>query len=262
MDIDPRLARPVDSALTVQPQAGPARERRAESAERRLPPEVAQRVPLAQARAVAKVAAAAPAGPAAGRLLRAAQSARTRAQRTIWLHRFASAWIEPLERVAPCRRGCAHCCHLPVVITSAEAELIGRASGRPPVEPAVSVSIADIGAPENIARAQALARRAAPTPCPFLADGACSVYASRPFACRTHLTLDDDELLCRLIEGIDVPVPYADARALWPVHLSAHAGERLADVREFFPEEESPGRGASVVRQPLDADVSTDRDRT
>ena len=71
--------------------------------------------------------------------------------------------------------------------------------------------------------------------CPFLVDGSCSIYAHRPMACRTHLNLDDDDLLCRLVPGIKVPVPYADATQLKAFYLAAQPNAELADIREFFP---------------------------
>lgn len=72
-------------------------------------------------------------------------------------------------------------------------------------------------------------------PCPFLMQGECSIYEHRPFGCRTHLSLDDDDLLCRRIEGVEVTVPYADARMVYAVFFGAQPNEALADIREFFP---------------------------
>jgi hypothetical protein len=70
-------------------------------------------------------------------------------------------------------------------------------------------------------------------------SGACTVYEHRPVACRTHLSLNDDDLLCRAIPGVspeaEAAVPRADTRAVWLLHLAAHAGDVLADIRDFFP---------------------------
>ena len=71
-----------------------------------------------------------------------------------------------MDRVA-CRRGCAFCCYVDVVVTPLEAiRLAGRAR------------------PGGVATAPH--RR----PCPLLADGACTVYDRRPFACRSIFSED------------------------------------------------------------------------
>jgi hypothetical protein len=99
-----------------------------------LSEEVRQRVPLAQARAAHKVAHAS-LNSAAAALLQAGQRARSARQRVVWLQRWGSAHVAPLAEVAACRRGCAHCCHIAVQITSTEASLIAAATGRPAATP-------------------------------------------------------------------------------------------------------------------------------
>lgn len=200
-----------------------------------LPLAQRERMPLAMQRAADKLAALVP-DDGAARLLRQAMTARTATQRVVWVQRAASAWSAPMAPVAACRKGCAHCCHIPVTITDMEAALIGRAVGRKPVKPAQAVRIdaltdeAAIFAAEE--RLQA-GRRG--VPCPFLSDNACSIYAHRPTACRTLLNLDDDALLCELVDGMEVPVPYADARQMKGYFLALQPNSVLADIRAFFP---------------------------
>ncbi|RCW65155.1 hypothetical protein DES41_11379 [Pseudorhodoferax soli] len=54
-------------------------------------------------------------------------------------------------------------------------------------------------------------------------------------ACRLLLNLDDDDLLCRLVPGQDIPVPYANSGQLKTLYLMAQASTPLADIRDFFP---------------------------
>lgn len=200
-----------------------------------LPDEVRARVEVAQARAAAKVADV-QANPRAQGLLDAARSARSARQRVVWLQRWGSAWAEPLAQVSACRRGCAHCCHLPVAITSVEAHLIGEVVGREPARVTSALRLKDAALDPTYAdRQRAAEQRVVGTACPFLKHGECSIYEHRPFACRTHLSLDDDDLLCRLIDGVDVPVPYANASMVYGVFLASQPNEQLADIREFFP---------------------------
>jgi uncharacterized protein len=206
-----------------------------------LPPQQSERVPLAMRRAEEKLARLPP-DPAASRLLNTARRAASATQRVMWLQRAASAWAKPMQEVAACRKGCDHCCHIPLTISKVEAELIGKATGRSPQTPITAVRLADLdndGAAWQ--RAQAELQAAAPdTPCPFLVDHACSIYESRPLPCRILINLDDDELLCRKVDGVDVPVPYADAIVLKAHYMALQPAGVLADIRHFFPAEVAP----------------------
>lgn len=129
-----------------------------------------------------------------------------------------------LARHAPCRRGCAHCCHIGVAITASEATLLAKASGRTPARNVAT----------NLQPTELLHYR---NPCPFLKNGECSVYDARPIACRTHFSADVDSLLCELVEGTQIPVPYFDLTAIRALHILLSAKEVVADVRDFFPPE-------------------------
>lgn len=157
-------------------------------------------------------------------------------QRVLWLQRAASAWARPLEAVGACRTGCAHCCHIPVALSRKEAELLARASGRRMTEPRTPVRPALLSDPAPIKAATArLQQWPTGTPCPFLADQTCSVYAARPLVCRMLINLDDDDLLCRQSAEGPAEVPYADSRVLRALALAAQPAEVLADLRDFFP---------------------------
>jgi hypothetical protein len=157
----------------------------------------------------------------------------------VWLQRAASAWAQPLQDVAACRRGCAHCCHIPVTISAIEAALIRRHVRRAPATPAQAVRLdAFTDLSDTMAALQALGGQTPPSPCPFLHEGACSIYDARPMACRLLLNLDDDDLLCRLVPDQEIPVPYADATQLKALFLLAQPATPLADIRAFFPQPE------------------------
>ncbi|MGE4110433.1 MAG: YkgJ family cysteine cluster protein [Burkholderiales bacterium] len=95
----------------------------------------------------------------------------------------------PLENIR-CARGCSHCCHGPVEIAAHEAALlidVVRASGRPldrdRLQRQGRYAV-------DTWREQAPADRA----CVFLGgDGACTVYESRPAACRKLLVTSPPE---------------------------------------------------------------------
>lgn len=200
-----------------------------------LPDAVRERLPAAMESANHKLRSVQP-NRDADQLVRAAQRASTASQRVLWLQRAASAWSKPIEKVAACRKGCAHCCHISVTISAVEAAVIGRQVGVRPAQPRKAVKLQSIQALQGaLAEVQAISARAETTPCPFLVDNACSIYEARPMACRLLLNLDDDALLCRLIPGQAVPVPYANSDQLKALYLMAQAASPLADIRDFFP---------------------------
>ena len=85
----------------------------------------------------------------------------------------ASARAE-MERVQ-CRRGCAFCCHVDVVVTPLEAIRLAGAMRRGDV-------------PDR--RAAAQGKRTRNAPCALLIDNVCSAYVLRPFACRALFSPD------------------------------------------------------------------------
>ncbi|HEX9461525.1 MAG TPA: YkgJ family cysteine cluster protein [Alphaproteobacteria bacterium] len=80
-----------------------------------------------------------------------------------------------------CRAGCTFCCELRVEVTALEAAAIwGELAGSAfePVRQAVT------GTGPRTQNLGDESRRQARIPCGLLKDGMCSVYASRPYACR------------------------------------------------------------------------------
>lgn len=152
-------------------------------------------------------------------------SVRSRRAKMIALIDAVNAAVAPY---AACRRGCSHCCHIPAVIFTSEAEAIAQATGRP----LLPLPRRD---PEAVRAAGAAFTG---TPCPFLVDAECSIYAVRPFTCRQHHSLDDTPAQCSL----DVPSERSSVPALssvrtveLPYAWMLFTREAMGDIREFFP---------------------------
>lgn len=188
-----------------------------------LPAHIQERLPLADqhARAAAQHATRADISKV-NSLIGAARSASTAGKRVVWLIKAAQALSDAYAPAAACRAGCSHCCFIPVKITQAEAQHIGRQIGRAPV------ASTDLGDPPRI--------EGYDSPCPFLADDKCSIYEHRPGVCRSHLNLDRDDLLCQLTPGQNLPVPYLDTRPLIAASFSILGPHQpIADLRQWFP---------------------------
>jgi Fe-S-cluster containining protein len=178
------------------------------------------------------------------RLLATARNAKTRAQRVIWLQRAADVLGRAVTAAgaAPCQKGCDSCCHVPVLISRAEAEGLAAVSKRK----LRSSPVGAIRLDEQLAQSMSGEGRSAEienswrhhvgTPCPFLAEGACSVWEARPLACRYYYSLDKDNLLCKLIEdGHSVEVPKLNTVANTAVSMLIEGlNQEAADIRDWF----------------------------
>ena len=102
-------------------------------------------------------------------------------------------WLNDYRRrggLIYCGKGCRHCCNLAVNATYPEAVLVARAVGEGQLDKlrrhAARLAEIAAGAPDLVSYLRA--HRANAGFCPFLGeDGACSVYAARPFSCRSLL---------------------------------------------------------------------------
>lgn len=149
----------------------------------------------------------------------AVNSKRNKAVKIQMLWQAADLLGKHIQKVAACQKGCSHCCHIAVAVSPAEADLIGKQIKRKPnpVSPRMS-DLASLGLGE---------------PCLFLKNGACSIYENRPLACRTQYNMDEDALLCELVEGEEIPVPYIDSRSITMAYAMI-CQEGVATLREFF----------------------------
>ncbi|WP_161985810.1 YkgJ family cysteine cluster protein [Ewingella americana] len=95
-------------------------------------------------------------------------------------HQLADRFMVELKDYIVCRKGCAHCCKLPVGMTLFEASYIEGKTGRKYNRKAKEIL--------NIQP-----NKHNTTVCPFLdtKTATCSIYEYRPLACRMFATIDD-----------------------------------------------------------------------
>lgn len=172
------------------------------------------------------------------RLFDSAKNSQTAKAKLYWLRQEVAYTVKPISPMAACRRGCSHCCHIGVLLSATEADVIGKAIGRKPVD-----------SPRARAPTELLKNGLTPevdawradiyfgVPCTFLdASGRCTIYEERPLACRIQLNLDRDALLCRLVPGRTVKAPYLNMHSSYMAQLSVFGPHtKMADIRDWFP---------------------------
>lgn len=137
------------------------------------------------------------------------------------LRKVAEDLGKSVSPMSPCARGCSHCCHTAVAISQAEAEVIGNEIG---VTPAVTEDLKgkDYTQYERTYRG---------VPCTFLSGSECSIYESRPMACRLLYSLEATSGPCARMENVTKP----NTRPIEFMLVRASKDSVLSDIREFFP---------------------------
>jgi Fe-S-cluster containining protein len=178
------------------------------------------------------------------RLIDRALASKKVSQRILWLRREADQVVEAARDDSTCQSGCAHCCHISVLVAEPEAIEIGRAIGRSPANPGPNEALQydtnnEAAGAAHIAELQ---RRNHGVACTFLDQGQCAIYRHRPLACRYLISLDDDELLCSIVPGEHIKAPYIDtAQQSMAYVVAMKPSVRYADIRAWFPAEAEPG---------------------
>ncbi|GAB2679357.1 YkgJ family cysteine cluster protein [Aliiglaciecola aliphaticivorans] len=124
-----------------------------------------------------------------------------------------------IGKFTPCSKGCNHCCNYPVTISNIEIKNIETGTGiqRKPLI--------------------VMQERHNFTPCPFLKDGACSIYDVRPFVCRRHVTMTETNEWCKPEHAFDYSFPlltFTEINKSYDL-IRVESGEpSLIDIRDAF----------------------------
>lgn len=153
------------------------------------------------------------------------------ASRRVQLMHLADRFNAALAPHTACREGCSHCCHMPTMIYTHEAEQLAAASGRSLAQPPL----------QRFDRTVESAKSYYGVACPFLISDRCSVYEVRPLICRLHHSLNDNPDDCSVEVPLAQRIPIAsyDVDVIEvPYHelmTEKRPAEVWACIHEFFP---------------------------
>ena len=135
---------------------------------------------------------------------------------------------QAVKKHCACKPGCSHCCKQALVISSAEAVRLFKATERRMVMPTMMD-------PEKLTD---MRKQYSGQPCPFLntENDRCTVYEDRPTACRLHFNIGDDPSVCDIQGRPGAEVPNIDFTPLLSLSVGVLGPLQIYnDIREFFP---------------------------
>lgn len=133
-----------------------------------------------------------------------------------WLFAFMDELNGVVDQHTPCKAGCSACCHYAVMVSEIEVRVIEANTSHRRAESRRSV------------------KQAHGTPCPFLRQDRCSIYAVRPFTCRRHVTLDATPKWCATDVCNDVELKQIRFSEVAAVFDELRQRQAYGDIREWF----------------------------
>ncbi|MEI6328219.1 MAG: YkgJ family cysteine cluster protein [Pseudanabaena sp. ELA645] len=129
--------------------------------------------------------------------------------------------LNKISDIIDCQKGCSHCCNIWVSISAPEVLFIAkivREKGQSSIDKVIAAN-------EYTKNYDHDSRYDHPYPCPLLENNVCSIYSSRPKACR--LAVSGDSKICERSylnsteEDIPTPMLYLSARYAYEIAFAA-----------------------------------------
>lgn len=136
---------------------------------------------------------------------------------------------EQANKMVACRKGCAHCCTQPVVVTAPEAFWVAaQVRKRAKVVAAIKQAAASIG------HLPLQERLNAQQFCPMLDEALCSIYAGRPIGCRGFVSVNLEACIKMFTQAqvTDIPMPNDTVQVLYATRMLLAAALRVLKLPE------------------------------
>jgi Fe-S-cluster containining protein len=138
-----------------------------------------------------------------------------------YLHSKVDATLSDLNNIpVSCQKGCSHCCNIWVSASAPEVLFVAKI-----VSAMGQNSIDKVLAANNYTKNYNFdSRYQHPHPCPLLDNDVCSIYNSRPNACRLAASVDSEKCKRSYLNGteedIPSPITYLKARNVYAIALA------------------------------------------
>jgi uncharacterized protein len=165
------------------------------------------------------------------------------------IYDYLERYFSYSEGLVACKKGCANCCHIQIILSKFEADFIALHTGL------VINKIQPLFIPNSDGWVDPS------KPCPFLKDNSCSIYSCRPMACRTHYNFAPTNEPCQFeskdkgMALINRETTFAGVMKAYSEHLDRH-GSSVGDIRDFFGHASLAER---VALRPIEGRVGADR---
>ena len=150
------------------------------------------------------------------------------------LYKLSGEVMDYVAHFVPCKKSCNQCCFYQVGISDLEIALIENTTGKK----AISVTEVDQSETQHLDALSEQENHG--TPCPFLGDdGNCTNYEARPYMCRRHATVGQDNHWCHhdRVNTIELPLlRFSELDELYESILQEAGSDTLMDIRKVFPQ--------------------------
>jgi len=137
------------------------------------------------------------------------------------LYNFMDSLYIHVNKNTPCQNGCNHCCHYNVSISELEAELIENETKAKRLKGLSNTFVTDFHG----------------IPCPFLKEGSCSIYSSRPFVCRRFVSLGSSKKWCEVKVANEYEFPllnFSEIDKSYDYLVNESGLNNRSDIRQQF----------------------------
>lgn len=135
------------------------------------------------------------------------------------LYEFMDNIYQYVNKKTPCKQGCNHCCYYNVSISELEIQYIESRNGIKRNK--IHQDISDFHG----------------TACPFLKNGSCSIYETRPFVCRRHVALASSPNWCAVEVANKYEFPllsFSEIEKSYEYLVNESGLNLRKDIREHF----------------------------
>ena len=135
------------------------------------------------------------------------------------LYDFMDEFFGHVSDFTPCKKWCSYCCHYEVCVSEQEVKYIEK-----------NTKYKRLKRPKVVIGGHG-------KPCPFLKNGACSIYDERPFVCRKHVVFRKSNVACHpdvCFQNQSIQLRLSGLEEAYASIIGNGGYPKLYDIRQVF----------------------------